>query len=473
MRLARRPLPIEIHWAIRFALAMLFVAALTTFVHYELMVRRIRSDTLLVIRLQAQEIAESFRRQPAGGDLVGALSAYVDQHIASSDPDLDLGIRVVDADGRPVIARGSFERLRFPSPQPPGSGEGELRELDLGAANPYVMWTTRLPRGFVEIAIDSRRFARGLRELGQSFLLPLPVLAALTALLGWWLARRSLAPVARIAEAARRITASQLDEELPISGSGDELDRLAQTLNAMIARLRKSFLRTRAFSSNAAHQLRSPVSVLRSRLENAQATPRDPHLDDEMIAAAIRDVDRIGATIQGMLHLADSEGGLPAEHRRLLDPASLVAGVIEFFEPLATDLGITIDWKAEAAAPPVNGDRDWLSELFSNLLDNAIRHTPRGGSVQVALSVRDGSVAVAIRDAGPGIPAEELPRIFERFHRGRGASARGAGLGLPIAREIAEAHGGRLEVESTEGRGSCFTTWLPAEPVPPQAVRLS
>jgi len=262
-------------------------------------------------------------------------------------------------------------------------------------------------------------------------------------------------------EAARRITMSQLDEKIPISGSGDELDSLAQTLNEMMARIGIGVAGVRSFSSNAAHQLRTPVSLLHSRLDIAATAVRDPVSDQQLIEAALDDSVRIGEAIRGMLRLADSEAGLRSENRKPVELFPLLEAVVEFFEPLASEQGIRLTLDAAGPATVI-GDAEWLNELFSNLVDNALKYTKAGGSVIVTARREGAHVAVAVRDTGCGIPADELDRVLGRFQRGRShGQMGGAGLGLGGALEIARAHGGSIEVESTPGRGATFTAWLP------------
>jgi heavy metal sensor kinase len=458
-----KPISIGLKWTLRFTLATMVVVSLVALYHYELVENRIRSDARVLLELQAEELVEAWDRYARREISLEDLVDYVDGHIDSAQDELKLGIRIHDSEGAVVLERGIFLFREFPeivgsNPLPTST---RISQVDVGEKYAYTVMTKPLASGFVEVAISSRRFTRALLDLRNSFLMSFPVALVLTALLGWWLARRSLRPIASITETARRITVSQLEEKLPISGSGDELDSLAQTLNEMMARIRAGVARVRAFSSNAAHQLRTPVSLLRSRLDIAATADRDPVSDQRLIEAALRDVERIGEAIRGMLRLADSEAGLTPEGRKPVELFSTLADVVEFFEPVAADEGIRLSLDATEPAT-VSGDPEWLNELFSNLIDNALKYTEAGGSVSVTTRREGARVAVAIRDTGHGIPADELDRVFERFQRGRREDQTGgAGLGLAVALEIARAHGGRIEVESAPGRGTTFTTWLP------------
>jgi signal transduction histidine kinase len=282
-----------------------------------------------------------------------------------------------------------------------------------------------------------------------------------TSLFGWWLVRGTLRPIARIDEAARRISASRLEERIAQTGSGDELDRLAGTLNEMMERLHAGVGQIRRFGSSAAHELRAPISRLRHRIEDALSRERDPIADEKLLLETLADVDGIAATVRALLDLAHSEGGLDSHQVQDVPLSALLDGVADFFEPTAEARGIALhrSYPAELA---VRGEPNWLRQLFANLVDNAIKFSERGGRVEIEAEEDGAGVRVRVHDYGRGIPAEERERIFDPFHRApHGGGVAGVGLGLALARQIAVAHGGGIEVESTEGQGSTFSVHLP------------
>jgi two-component system heavy metal sensor histidine kinase CusS len=421
---------------------MMLIVTAMAFGHYKLVERQIRADALLLLEIQAREIAEAVGRQAQGPVATEELADYLDQH--------------VDITSRQIPVHPDFEVL---------AAEGRVVEFDAGDRYPYQILIAPLLSGYAEIVIYSRHFLRGVRDVRNSFLQTLPIALLLSGLIGWWMARGSLASIARMTDAARRISASQLDEKIPTTGTGDELDSLARTLNAMMSRIRAGLERARSFSTNAAHQLRTPISHARSRLEIAAVSPRNPQADQTLIAAVLHDLERLGEAIRGMLRLADSEGGIRADRRRVVVLAPLVEEVLGFFEPLASERDVKLRLLSAAPAT-VSGDPDWLKELFSNLIDNALKYTPAGSSVEVAVRADRDRAAVSVRDHGPGIAAEARERVFERFYREEPASESGLGLGLTLAREIARAHDGDIVVEDAPGQGSTFTARLPlvAEP---------
>ncbi len=280
---------------------------------------------------------------------------------------------------------------------------------------------------------------------------------------GWALARRALAPVEHMVEAARRISAEHLAERLEESGTGDELDRLSGVLNAMLERLDLSFRQMRQFSADASHELQTPLTILQGELEVALRSPRTPEAYREVIKSALQEIDRMAVLVEGLLLLARADAGMLRLDLKPMDAAQLLAEVYERTQILAQSRSITLD--LEALEPRiVFGDRERLRRVLLNLVDNAIKYTPAGGRVTLSLRERDGQVSLSVRDTGIGLSETEQEHVFQRFHRAGSArdhGAQGSGLGLCIARSIAEAHGGTLQVASRRGEGSTFTVCLP------------
>jgi two-component system heavy metal sensor histidine kinase CusS len=287
------------------------------------------------------------------------------------------------------------------------------------------------------------------------------VLLLLTAGLGTWLARGSLRPIKEINLTARRITGTHLDETIPTTGNRDELDELAHTLNDMIASIRTSVSRMQRFSANAAHELRTPLNAMRSRIDVTLEKEREPEEYRRILGEMGAEVESLSSSVHAMLRLAQSEAGLQPEQRVPVELSSLLEEVVEFFQPLAADAGVKLS--IQPADPvTVPGDPSWLHQLFANLLHNAVKYTPVGGRIEIAIEPEEGRVGVVVRDTGVGIEPEQASSVFEPFHRvGAQREASGVGLGLPLAREIARAHGGEIVLESEPGSGSTFTVRLP------------
>jgi heavy metal sensor kinase len=306
------------------------------------------------------------------------------------------------------------------------------------------------------VAVTRQRFL-----LVMATVLPLALLCAGGG--GWLLARRALRPVDRMTEAARRISAEHLNERLETTGSDDELDRLAATLNEMLGRLDAAFRQIRQFSADASHELQTPLTILRGELEVALRAPRSPDEYQRVLASALEEIERIARLVEGLLLLSRADAGVLRMDRQPVDLGKLMAEVSESMQVLAEAHGVAVGCKSVGPIT-VQGDRAHLRRLLLNLIDNGIKYTPAGGSVTLTLQGDGAWAALRVADTGIGLTREELEQIFQRFYRAPAAVDRGSdgsGLGLCIARSIAEAHGGRLQVESTPRQGSVFTVLLP------------
>ena len=280
---------------------------------------------------------------------------------------------------------------------------------------------------------------------------------------GVFLAGRALKPIGDLTSVARQITAEDLSKRLDMKLPDDEVGRLAQTFNDMIARLDEAFRRQRQFTADASHELRTPLTAIKGQTEVALQRDRDPQDYREVLGAVNNEVDRMIRLVGSLLTLARADSGQVPIARERIDLAELVNDAAEQMRSSATAKNIALDVQA---GPPIPflGDEDLLLQLLLNLLDNAVKYTPAGGSITAAWAVEGGAAIIRVTDTGPGISAENLPRIFDRFYRvdqSRNQASGGSGLGLSISRWIAEAHGGTLTVESAPGRGSTFTARVP------------
>ena len=313
----------------------------------------------------------------------------------------------------------------------------------------------------VGMSLESVSVTRHHFLLVMAAVLPLAVLLAGGG--GWLLARRALRPVDQMTEAARRISAEHLDERVHTSGTGDELDRLAVTLNDMLGRLDGAFRQMRQFSADASHELQTPLTILQGELEVALRAPRTPDDYRRVLTSALEETVRIASLVEGLLLLSRADAGVLRMDHQPVDLAHLVTEVCEHIQVLAKVRGVTLDLEP---LPPVtiHGDPQHLRRLLVNLVDNGIKYTPTGGRVTLALHEAGAWAVLRISDTGIGLAPEEQERIFQRFYRAPAAVSRGeegSGLGLCIARSIVEAHGGSIQVDSADDHGSVFTVCLP------------
>ncbi|MGI8475562.1 MAG: sensor histidine kinase [Thermomicrobiales bacterium] len=283
-----------------------------------------------------------------------------------------------------------------------------------------------------------------------------------TAAGGWLLARDALRPVDQMTRAAASIgEAADFSRRLPEPEQRDEIGRLAHTFNEMLGQLAAAFGAQQQFLADASHELRTPLTAIRARLENAIRAPDpEPAQREATLRAITSEVDRMGRLVDSLLTLARSDAGERAAHLPVpLDAVAL--DVYHHARPLAGGVRLLF---GEFQPVDVVGDPDRLKQLLLNLVDNALAYTPEGGTVTLDLVKTPGEATIRVGDTGAGIPAENLPRIFERFYRvdaSRSGRTGGSGLGLAICKEVAEAHGGRIAVESRVGEGTTFTVTLP------------
>jgi heavy metal sensor kinase len=286
-----------------------------------------------------------------------------------------------------------------------------------------------------------------------------------SALGGWFLARRALAPVDAMVEAARRIEAEDLTKRLPEVSSDDELARLTGVLNDMLARLERSFSAARRFSADAAHELRTPLTILKGEIEVALQSTEPSAEIRQTLASCLEEVDRLNAAVEDLLLMARMEANALTVPSAPVNLAAVLGDVAPALQELAARAGNTC---IIAAAPTlwVQGYDSLLFRLLFNLAENAIKYTPSGGTIEVMIEKKNGSAVVQVKDNGPGIARDAQEHIFERFYRGDAArEGSGTGLGLALVRSIVQLHHGRIELFSAVGEGSCFRVTLPLAPL--------
>jgi heavy metal sensor kinase len=275
------------------------------------------------------------------------------------------------------------------------------------------------------------------------------------------LSSQALRPVARSIRTARRLNPADLSARLPRTGSGDELDELAGTINDLLDRLAAYHGQVIRFTADASHELRSPLAAMRAAIDVALQQPRTAAEYQDTLGSMGEQCDRLTALVNGLLLLSRADAGEAELRQEPIDLAALADGVAEMFQPLAEERGIELIWDHQPALR-VRGDPPRLRQLLTNLVDNAIKFTAAGGTVRVRVESAGDYARLVVTDTGEGIPAEHLPHVFERFYQADPArSSAGTGLGLSICRWIADAHGGSIRAESEPSRGSTFFVDLP------------
>jgi heavy metal sensor kinase len=320
----------------------------------------------------------------------------------------------------------------------------------------------------IEVASPMSAFYDTLNRAGEALWLVVPLLLAAAGLGGFWISRRALAPVDSITNAAESISISNLSKRLSVPGTGDELQRLSETMNRMLERLQASVDRITQFTADASHELRAPVAVIRTTAELAVRGHRTPaELHDDM-AQILAESERTSRLIDSLLLLARADAGdllqmeptnLTACAREAVDQARKMA------ETRGVSLLLAVDVAAAETEPLiVSGDADALRRLVFNLVDNGVKYNTAGGKVEVSLRREEGLAVCAVCDTGIGISPADQRRVFDRFWRADKARSRGSGgvgLGLSIGRWIVDRHSGTIEVKSEAGHGATFEIRIP------------
>ena len=288
------------------------------------------------------------------------------------------------------------------------------------------------------------------------------------ALLGGWIATESaMSPIRRLTQAVRRIVdTGRTDARVSVpanEGERDAVDELSVLFNAMLDRIERLVEAMRGALDNVSHDLRTPLARLRTTAEFALAGPADVDRYREALADCVEETDRTLVMLNTLMDISEAESGTMALQREPVDLRAVVERAVDLYKDVAEADGVSLVAPPPTAAPViVTGDRTRLEQVAANLIDNAVKYTDRGGRVEIGLSREADTALISVRDTGVGIPANELPRIWDRLFRGdRSRTERGLGLGLSVVRAIVQAHGGAVSVESEVGHGSTFTVRLP------------
>ncbi len=317
------------------------------------------------------------------------------------------------------------------------------------------------PSIILQVGLVMESSARFLAAFKGIFIMTMSFLILVAAGLGWFMARRAVSGVEAVTRTARKISGGTLEERVLIKGQGDEIDQLAQTFNQMIDRIQILVTEIKEMTDHIAHDLRSPLTRIRGHAEVTLTTAKSQAEFETMAADTIEECDRLLDMINTMLLISKTESGVDTITMEEIDWAVLIRKACELFSPTAEDKGLSLNCNV-AEGGRLKGDTRMIQRLISNLLDNAIKYTPSGGSVTVSLEKQGEDLVIEVKDTGIGISPGDLPRIFERFYRcDQSRSLEGIGLGLSLARAIARAHGGDIIAHSDPKAGSTFKVILP------------
>jgi len=316
----------------------------------------------------------------------------------------------------------------------------------------------------VLVAVDTRHHVQFLDGLRSSLVIYVLAAIVVCGLLSWFAARQGLAPLREMKSRAAAVTGQKLTERMPVEAVPVEMADLAQELNRMLDRLQDDFQRLTDFSSDLAHELRTPISNLLTQTQVVLASKRDAATYRDILASNAEEFQRLARMVSDMLFLAKTERGVDLPHKERFSARHEAQALLEFYEAVADEKRIQLRLEGEGM---IDGDRLMFRRAVSNLLSNALRYTPEAGDVAIHISATASSTKVAVENTGPDIDPKILPRLFDRFYRADPSRAHpdsdGSGLGLAITRAIAGAHGGSVTAASTEGR-TRFTLTFPHRP---------
>ncbi|WP_165900386.1 heavy metal sensor histidine kinase [Marinobacterium mangrovicola] len=399
-------------------------------------------------------------------DSATAIALSIEEAIVDHD---SIIVRIDTADGdnlfsiSPITVPYNVENLLLK----PGQAErrewqqGEIAYRGLAMATPG--GTAGSPALIISTAMETTRHAAFMDNFSSKLVGLMIVATMLSALLGWWVSRQGLAPLRSMGAKAKSVTAKRLDQRLAVESLPVELGALAIELNLMLDRLQESFNRLTHFSSDIAHELRTPISNLVMQTQVSLAAPHTEQELEDVLYSNLEEFERLSRMTSDMLFLAKAENSmkLPSSERFKLEDE--IIKLFDFYEALADERSLTLRMQGGGE---LAGDRIMIDRAISNLLSNAIRHTPENGQIDVEIEHRPDVLQVQIKNTGTPIADSELPYLFDRFYRCDRSRCNtdheGTGLGLSITRAIVKAHGGSIEVHSDKNN-TCFTLIFPEQ----------
>jgi heavy metal sensor kinase len=373
-------------------------------------------------------------------------------------------LQVCDQNGRWIYRSRLMTHYEVPVPGKASNSAYSMMSVDL----PLRVLVREMSAGGntfrIQVAAPMDDFYDAIDQFKWMVLLLSPLLLILASAAGYWLSGRALAPVDKITRAAQGINSNNLAKRLDVPRSGDELQRLSQTLNHMLDRLEASFNRITQFTADASHELRTPLALMRTTTEVSLRTSQTVAEYREAQEEILAELEKTSSLIEKLMLLARADAGVETVQRAPINMTECLRDACEDGKTLAEAKQLKFVEDIDTQELLIEGDSHALRRLFLVLIDNAVKYTPAGGSVSVKLTQINGSGIAEFQDSGIGIGAEDLPHIFERFYRADKARSRefgGVGLGLSIAQWVVQAHRGSIEVQSTPGVGSIFRIRLP------------
>ena len=414
---------------------------------------------------EVEDVRRFLEGQRTDGTLADLQKTVTDEYSAETGGDY---LQIVDGDGNWIYRSPALAEHNFPAISPSLLRKRIHKDALLGR-EPFRFVSQRIDvhgRAFTVQAGTSTDEEMGTLERFRVYLLMFaPGLLLAAGAVGYWMSRRALSPVDALTRTARTITGNTLSSRLEQLHTGDELQRLSDTLNEMLARIETAFTRVTEFTADASHELRTPISLIRTEAELALRRSRGDEEYREALRHILLEAERTTSLIEELLALARADSGRQSLNIQPIDMRGTLQEVASGWRAIASVRGVQFSERILDAELRVLGDAEALRRVVNILLDNAFKYTPApGGMVTLSAEERDGNALISVHDSGMGIAEEDQTRIFERFYRVDKARSRelgGAGLGLSIAQWIVQQHHGKIQVESTLGAGSIFRMALP------------
>jgi heavy metal sensor kinase len=452
--------------SLAFRLTLLYAAIfaissfLTFLIFYEVVISRVRArtDSALVEEIKefssllASKGTETFREEidreakSAGiGDIFFRLLTTDGEEIVSSDLSLWKGIGISRIALKHLAEEGPvFETLRLPG------RKHNIRVLYGIAGSGMVL----------QIGQSLEEDEHFLEEVRENFSIIMVVVLAFAALGGWFMGMRSLSGVEKVTQTAIAIADGAMEKRVPLTGKGDEIDRLSGIFNHMLDHIQSLINELKEVTDNIAHDLKSPITRIRGLAELTFSTERSLDEYQNMAANTVEECDRLLGMINTMLEISETEAGVGSLSSSEVDISALINNACDLFHPLAEGNGLYVEANTPAQCF-LHCDKSKLQRVIANLMDNAIKYTPPGGKVIVSAEEVDKKVIISVRDTGIGISSEDIPHIFDRFFRAdKSRSVPGAGLGLSLVQAIVRRHRGEIKVNSSPGVGTTFKVVL-------------
>jgi heavy metal sensor kinase len=433
---------------------LVYYAAAATF--YERQDESLRSTAQTVASAYIEEFEEQ-RSLAKAGQIVLSELVFPNRYI-----------QLTDNNGLPIASSRNLGGTVVPIPS---SALSKAREQSFSLVTVNGLRVAVVPLssdpelGFATAAEPLSAIEPALHRLRSDFFAGVPVVLLLASAGGYFLARKSLLPIALMNRQTQRISAESLSSRLDVANPRDELGRLATTINDLLTRLENSFKEQQRFIADASHELRTPLAVLRGETEVALTKTRTIDEYQESLSLIEDEAERLSRIVEDLFILARQPMDAPAALiKERLSLNETVKDCARAAQVLASRKGVRLKMENDPATIVLNGDEELLKRMILNLLDNAVKYTPEGGEISVALVQQNGNARIVVRDTGIGIPQADQLHVFDRFYRVEKARSRthgGAGLGLSIVQWIVDAHEGKIELQSTPGKGSVFIVELP------------